>query len=406
MKVNFYKLIFKKFIIFYEEKFNLNELGHFNKMLERDLIEFEDNYRVIFENINDLIALISMDLEIEYVNEKVHLKLLGYSSDNLIGRNIKEILKKDDYDGFFEELKEILESKGKITSEIQYLHKKGHYIWFETKFKVFLTKNGIKKILLVSRNVENLINKRVKKLKELDQIRKDLISRVSHELKTPLMTISGSTELLIDMFSHQLGEEALELLKMIEKGSMRLKYLVENLLDVSRIEYNKFVLEKENSDLSELIRECSKDIMHLKEKREIQLQLQLPESLYLNIDVPRVEQIITNLLSNALKNTPPKGIITITLKKIRNWAEMVVNDTGVGLTENEMKLLFTRFGKIERYISGLEYLDIQGSGLGLYISKQIVDLHKGKIRVESPGRHKGSTFTVLLPLNKTSKPSI
>ncbi len=375
-------------------------------MLERDLIEIEDNYGVIFENINDLVALISMDLEIEYVNEKVHLNHLGYFSNNLIGKNIKDILIKDGYVRFFEELKEILESKGEITSEIQFKHKDGHYIWFETKFKVFIAKDEVKRILLVSRNVSNLINKRVKKLKELDQIRKDLISRVSHELKTPLMIISGSSELLIDVFSHQLGEEALELLEMIDKGSRRLKYLVENLLDVSRIEYNKFVLEKENSDLSELIRACSKDMMHLKEKRDIQLLLQLPESLYLNLDVPRIEQVITNLLSNALKNTAPKGKITITLKKVNNWAEMGVNDTGVGLTENEMKLLFTRFGKIERYISGLEYLDIQGSGLGLFISKQIVDLHKGKIYVESLGRHSGSTFTVLLPLNKTSNPSI
>ena len=87
------------------------------------------------------------------------------------------------------------------------------------------------------------------------------------------------------------------------------------------------------------------------------------------------------------------------LFKKRKWAEFTIKDTGIGLTREEMDRLFTRFGKIERYGEGLEYIDIQGSGLGLYISKEILDLHEGHIWAESEGRDKGCTFTIKLPIN-------
>jgi signal transduction histidine kinase len=105
-----------------------------------------------------------------------------------------------------------------------------------------------------------------------------------------------------------------------------------------------------------------------------------------------------NLLTNAIKNTPPNGEISVNLTKNEDYAIIEVIDTGIGLTENEMEILFTRFGKIERYGEGLEYINIQGSGLGLYISKEIVDLHEGVIQAESEGRDKGSKFIVKLPL--------
>ena len=109
-------------------------------------------------------------------------------------------------------------------------------------------------------------------------------------------------------------------------------------------------------------------------------------------------QVITNLLSNAIKNSPPQGSISISLNEKGEWAEMVVSDNGIGLTEEEMEELFTRFGKLERYGPGFEYIDIQGSGLGLFITKEILTLHGGKIWAQSKGRHEGSTFIVRLPL--------
>ena len=139
--------------------------------------------------------------------------------------------------------------------------------------------------------------------------------------------------------------------------------------------------------------------MYLIKRRKLDLKLELPNELFINLDKIRIEQVVLNLLSNAIKNTPPKGKILIKLYRKGNWAEFFVNDTGIGLTREEMDRIFTRFGKIERYGEGLEFIDIQGSGLGLYISKEIIDLHKGQIWAESAGRDKGSTFIIKLPFS-------
>ena len=183
------------------------------------------------------------------------------------------------------------------------------------------------------------------------------------------------------------------------QGGTRLNQLVDNLLDITRIEYNKFELEKNTFNLSEIIKECAKEMNYLLKKRKLELILEVPDELYIKIDKIRIEQVILNLLSNAIKNTPPNGKISINLYVKRDWAEFTIKDTGIGLTREEMNRLFTRFGKIERYREGLEYIDIQGSGLGLYISKEILDLHEGHIWAESAGRDKGCTFTIKLPIN-------
>ena len=133
--------------------------------------------------------------------------------------------------------------------------------------------------------------------------------------------------------------------------------------------------------------------------RKLRVNLEVPDAFYVNLDKLRIEQVITNILSNAIKNSPPQGIITISLREKNEWAEMIVSDTGIGLTEEEMKKVFTRFGKIERYGPGFEYIDIQGSGLGLFITKEILTLHGGEIWVQSEGRHKGSSFIVRIPID-------
>jgi signal transduction histidine kinase len=139
--------------------------------------------------------------------------------------------------------------------------------------------------------------------------------------------------------------------------------------------------------------------MYLIKKRKLILNLEIPDKLYIILDKIRIEQVILNLLSNAIKNTPPNGKIDIKLDRKENWVEFSVIDTGIGLTREEMDRIFTRFGKIERYGEGLEFIDIQGSGLGLFISKEIVDLHNGNIWAESAGRDQGSTFIMKLPIS-------
>ena len=118
----------------------------------------------------------------------------------------------------------------------------------------------------------------------------------------------------------------------------------------------------------------------------------------ISVDKVRFEQVIANILLNAAKNSPPNSDIKISVKYTGKSVKISISDTGIGLTEEEINKLFTKFGKIERYGKGLEFLDIQGSGLGLYISKEIIELHGGHISVESAGRNMGAKFTIELPI--------
>jgi signal transduction histidine kinase len=137
---------------------------------------------------------------------------------------------------------------------------------------------------------------------------------------------------------------------------------------------------------------------YLYRKRGHRIDLNLPEELYLKVDKSSIERVLINLLSNAIKYTPPNGIITIKLNKEDMFAELSISDTGIGLTENDIKKLFKKFSVIKKSEAmGIE-LSKDGTGLGLYICKEIVELHNGQIWAVSEGKEKGSTFFIKLPL--------
>ena len=170
------------------------------------------------------------------------------------------------------------------------------------------------------------------------------------------------------------------------------------MLDVSRIESGKLELHTSKENIPEIISECIDDMTLLSKNRNLSIQTDFPNELYLEVDKLRINQVFTNILSNAIKNTPPNGKIDVISIENGDFVDFAVKDTGVGLTEKEKKQIFKKFGKIERYGQQMD-VEIGGTGLGLYISKEIVGLHGGQIFVDSEGRDKGSIFTVRLPKN-------
>ncbi len=381
---------------------DITERKSFEQTLERS----EQKFRFLFENTPSSILLINPEGIIADCNPATE-RITGYKKQELIGRNYRNLSAiEPKYIEMTDHLfKQFFEGKDLHRLDIQIYHKEGHLIWVNLQSS--LVKIGEKKYLQLlmndvteRKNAEALVKEEIKKLKELDQIRKNLIIRVSHELKTPLIPVCGGTELLLDEYEDKLLDKGInEIIRMIDRGGRRLKSLINKLLDLSRLEYGMLSLEKQKSNLSEIIKECSADMNFLIKNRDITLNLEIPDSVYLEIDPMRINQVITNLLSNAIKNTPPQGKISISLQKDNNWAKITVADTGVGLTKEEMAIIFTRFCKIERNEEeGLEYIDITGSGLGLFISKEIIDLHGGKIWVESQGRGLGSNFIIKLPI--------
>mgnify|MGYP006285070011 CR=1 FL=1 len=371
------------------------------KIAEKSLEESEKKFRTIFEAIPDLFFLVAKDTTIiDYRGEREDLYI---PPEKFKGKRMMELLPEELGEITFRAVNKTLETKE--PQIIEYELTVGERVRFFEARNLYFSEDEVAifiREITERKEAEDLIREEVKKLKELDEMRKDLISRVSHELKTPLMSISGATELLLYVHKNILGEdsEPRELVNMIDKGCQRLTGLVSNLLDISRIDFKKLILDKEINDLSETVKECVDEMNILLKERNISIEVEIPDTIRFNFDRFRVSQVIMNLLSNAIKNTPPKGEIKIKLERYKNWAILSVSDTGVGFTPEEIKKLFTRFGKIERYGKGMEFIDIQGSGLGLYISKEIIDLHQGKIWVQSDGRNKGSTFTFRLPITE------
>jgi len=373
--------------------------------LEEKLRESERKYRNLYDNTPFSVVLINTQGIVVDMNPKAE-EMFGYAPEEVLGHRFMDlsIIHQDHLSTILELFKKFVKGEKIHRIDVRIQKKDGKIFW--TNLQAALMKisdemfvQALFTDITAQKEVEFLIDEEVKKLKELDKIRKNLISRVSHELKTPLVSVTGGCELLLTIYGEELNKGELEIIELIEKGGKRLKYLVDNLIDISRMEYEKFKLVKELNDLSAIIREISNELKYSIRERNINLTLVLPESFYIKLDKARIEQVIMNLLSNAIKNTPPNGDIYVNLKKKESSAEFSIRDTGIGISKEEMNMLFTRFGKLERYGEGYEYIDIQGTGLGLYISKEIIDSHEGEIRAESGGRNKGSTFIVKLPIS-------
>jgi len=245
------------------------------------------------------------------------------------------------------------------------------------------------------KHAEELILQENLKLMELNKMKEDLIIRVSHELKTPLTSIFGASQMLLNHHKKDLNKEVKNLVEISHRGGIRLKKLIENLIDTSKLKWEKLILNRKIEDLVAIVDDCVDEMMFLAQNRNIVINTDFNNQIFLKVDKLRLEQVITNILSNAIKNTPSQGKIYVSIIENKNSVGINIKDTGIGITLEEKKLLFEKFGKIERY--GLDLgVDIEGAGLGLFISKEIVELHGGQITIKSEGRNKGTEVTIEL----------
>ena len=373
-------------------------------ILEQKLKTSEQKFRHLFENSPYPVVLLELNGTIKDCNIAT-IELFGIKRDNLIGTNFSKFFL--DPQKLSSLLKERIDfmNKGKVLKplELKLQKKKNLLIWVNLQTSLFnLDNETFMQIILQDitdrKKAEEIIKDEMKRLKEIDQIRSDFVRRTSHELKTPLISIYSSTQYLLDNLKQDMSEDTLGLIESINRGGTRLKRLTDNLIDVFNLETHILVIKKEELDLVKLIKDCVKDLSLLLKERNIIHKLELNDSCYIQADKIRIEQAVLNLLSNAIKNTPQNGLIYIGLNQNKDFVKIIFRDTGIGFTKEEKDKIFKKFGKIER--DGIQNEVItEGSGLGLYISKQIVELHGGEIWMESEGRNKGSTFTIKLPLN-------
>ncbi|MFX1257724.1 MAG: PAS domain S-box protein [Promethearchaeota archaeon] len=367
---------------------------------EEAIKESEEKYRNLVKTSPNSIILLDLEGKIIDCNE-VAEKHFGLQKNEIINKNIIGLFSKKTNQLTIKRAIKYHQILKNAPFEFEFINHFGKKIWLI--FFISSIKIGNEKFIQVvmdditaRKKVENIIKREIRKLKELDQIKTVFISRASHELKTPLNSIYSAATLLSSLYNTIFDERANRLMRIILKGSERLEQLIIDLLDTSRIESGNIKLEKREENIGDIIKQCIDDTSYLIKDREQVINFDIERDFFINVDKVRIEQVILNLLTNAIKNTPPKGTISISLKDYKDFVDIKIKDTGVGFTTKEKMKIFKKFGKIERYGKGLN-VNTEGSGLGLYISKEIVDLHNGKIWVESKGRNKGSTLIIRLP---------
>src|SRR5215475_7139343 len=234
------------------------------------------------------------------------------------------------------------------------------------------------------------------RLKELDQLKSDFVSNVSHELRTPLTAIKGAVDLLLREVPGALNESQTHHLSRVRSNTQHLAGLINDLLDLSKIEEGKIELDAGRVSLGDLVQEVMETVKPMAAEKSVLLDVEVPEpSVLVWADRDKVTQVLMNLIGNAIKFTPSDGKIGVsTANDRRGWVRVSIRDGGPGIPASEQEKIFEKFYQVTRDGEPKP----KGTGLGLAISKSLVELHGGKIWVESqPGC--GSTFSFTLPVS-------
>ena len=232
--------------------------------------------------------------------------------------------------------------------------------------------------------------------REIAQAKSDFVSIVAHELRTPMTSIKGYTDLVLSGVVGELSESQKNFLEVVKSNTDRLSTLVAELLDLSRIEAGRVVLKLESFELGLVVDNVVASLRGLAEECQVVINTQVPSGLpSINADQDRVVQVLTNLVSNACSYTPAGGSIVISVRRVDSMLQTDITDTGIGIPRNQMDRIFERFERGEHDLVRQR----SGTGLGLPIAKSIVEMHGGRIWVESKV-DQGSTFSFTLPIHQ------
>lgn len=241
------------------------------------------------------------------------------------------------------------------------------------------------------------LEKANQKLREIDQLKDEFVSVASHELRTPMTAIKNYLWLVLNRQKENLNDKSLRYVEIAYKSSDRMIGLVKDMLTMSRIESKRFALRKTSFDLEDLLREIVAELQGIASSKNIKLVFKSThKDIFLKADRAKIAEVIQNIIDNGLKFTPDNGTVEISLFKKGIFAVVKIKDSGPGISKKNQTQLFQKFSRLEHSYS--ELAQTFGTGLGLYISKKIVDLHEGNIKINSD-LGKGSEFIITLPID-------
>jgi signal transduction histidine kinase len=239
-----------------------------------------------------------------------------------------------------------------------------------------------------------------KRLKQLDQSKSEFLSIAAHQLRTPLTGIKGYVSMFLEGDFGELTPEQKKQLESIFRSSDRLTRLVGVFLNVSRIETGRLDIDKSKTQIEKILDEVVMDLKGPAKEKNIEITVQKPDEHLPEIfaDRDKMHDVMMNLVDNAIKYTP-KGWVNVRLSRSKSLISFEVRDNGIGIDPNEIDKLFQKFSRAE----AVSRVHTDGSGLGLFVARKIVEAHGGRIWAESEGEGKGSSFTFTLPITENEE---
>ena len=384
------------------------------KSADNALAESEARLRRITDHMVDLVAEFDEQARFRYVSPSYE-RLLGYAPAELIGTWAPDKIPPEDREKAIEAIGAML-TAGTGTARFRYRHKDGTHRWIESTGRVILDAGGtLLGSVMGSRDVtaqvkasdqlqqrSNVLRLQseelaaaVRQLEAASRAKDEFLASMSHELRTPLNGILGMAEVLRSGIHGSLGERQQRCLQVVEEGGRHLLALINDILDVAKIEAGRLVLNPEPCSVPGVCRASVAMVQAAAERKKIDLGYAVDQAATPVVaDARRLQQILFNLLSNAVKFTPPGGRVSLDARVAPELREIrfVVSDTGPGIAPEDVGKLFRPFTQLDTRLAR----EHGGSGLGLALVRNMTQLHGGKVEVESePG--KGSRFTVLLP---------
>jgi PAS domain S-box-containing protein len=342
----------------------------------------------IVESSNDAIFGTTLDGRIQNWNHGAE-RLYGYSRHEVLGSHVSLVYAEQKDTGLLERI-----AAGERVNRLETINltKDGRKIDVSMTISPILDRTG--EIVGASTIARDITDEKI-----LDRMKSDFVGTVSHELRTPLSAIKGFLELVADGEAGPINDTQREFLEIAVRNSDRLGTLINDLLDVSRIESDRLEMRSEPVDLAAVLADVGATFRHEAYTKGLVLREEVAEIPLVRGDTARLIQVFSNLVSNAIKYTP-KGEVGIRAAPVGDGVEVIVHDSGIGMTADEQAQLFTKFFRGSSPVVA----ESRGTGLGLVIAKAILEPHNATIDVESqPGQ--GTRFRVVLPLDSPVHPS-
>jgi PAS domain S-box-containing protein len=363
------------------------------KLAAARLRESESFYRQTLESIPAMTFTNAPDGACDYVSEQ-WIQFTGVPADEHFGSGWLQVLHPDDRERAFTAWSDAVDGLGQYAVEYRVRRHDDAYSWFKVQGRAIRDATGtVVRWFGTAVNVDDL-KQAEESLKRADRRKDEFLATLAHELRNPLAPIRTGLEVM-KMVLHD-PVTLREVCNTVERQTRQLISLVDDLLEVSRITLGKLELRKCEVQLTDVLNSAVEASAPVIQEAGHRLSITLPEEpLVLEADPNRLAQVVSNLLSNAARYTPHGGQIWLSLYRNGNDAAISVRDSGIGIPRDMQQRVFEMFTQINDHSTDNSH---RGLGIGLALVKSLVEMHGGRIEVESGGLNQGSQFTVLLPL--------